>query len=383
MSKNDLTESRASSEDPDGEPERRARFTMSKPWRIAILAAVLGVAAATVVLPLLGGGSSKVVNAASDSVRPLPSGGIDGGSYLLMRSTSLDQNYGLVGLVAKSDPEGPRILSTLHCDRVDFEGGRGLCLRRATSFFGSTEAIVFDNQFKPLHTVELTGYPSRARVSPDGRYGATTTFVSGDSYATMGQFSTRTDIIDLSSGRVLFDLEKLDVTKDGQPFRAADFNFWGVTFAKNGHTFYATLGTGGSTYLIRGNLDTRKAVVLVSGVECPSLSPDGTRIAFKSRNPGAVVTWRLSVLDLSDLESYPLAETRDVDDQPAWLNNDTVMYGLVDNSSDPSRDGGQLNLPALTTGGSIATDTWEVPASGRGTPHLLVRGAWSTVVPHS
>ncbi len=383
MSKNDLTQSRASSEDPDGEPEGRARLSLSKPWRIAILAAILGVAAATVLLPLLGGGSSKVVNAASDSVRPLPAGGIDGGSYLLTRSTNLDQNYGLVGLVAKGDPQGPRILSTLHCDRVDFEGGRGLCLRRATSFFGSTEAIVFDNQFKLLHTVELSGYPSRARVSPDGRYGATTTFVSGDSYATMGQFSTRTDIIDLSSGRVLFDLEKLNVTKDGQPFRAADFNFWGVTFAKNGHTFYATLGTGGTTYLIKGDLETRKAMVLVSGVECPSLSPDGTRIAFKSRNPGAVVTWRLSVLDLSNLESYPLAETRDVDDQPAWLNNDTVMYGLVDNSSDPSGDGGQINLPALTTGGSIATDTWAVPASGRGTPHLLVRGAWSTVVPHS
>ncbi len=171
VSENDLTQSRALSEDPDGEPEGRARLSLSKPWRIAILAAVLGVAAATVLLPLLGGGSSKVVNAASDSVRPLPAGGIDGGSYLLTRSTNLDQNYGLVGLVAKGDPQGPRILSTLHCDRVDFEGGRGLCLRRATSFFGSTEAIVFDNQFKLLHTVELSGYPSRARVSPDGATG--------------------------------------------------------------------------------------------------------------------------------------------------------------------------------------------------------------------
>ena len=96
-----------------------------------------------------------------------------------------------------------------------------------------------------------------------------------------------------------------------------------------------------------------------------------------------MVTWRLSVLDLSNLESYPLAETRDVDDQPAWLDNNTVMYGLVDNSSDPSADGGQANLPALTTGGSIPTDTWAVPANGRGTPQLLVRGAWSTVVPHA
>ena len=48
--------------------------------------------------------------------------------------------------------------------------------------------------------------------SPDGRYGATTTFVNGDSYADAG-FSTRTVIIDLGKGDVLFDLEKLDVTK--------------------------------------------------------------------------------------------------------------------------------------------------------------------------
>ena len=383
MSKSVLTRSRAASGDPERGSEDPPRFSLGTPWRVAILVVVLGVAAATVLWPLLGGGSSNDVNAASGRVRPLPSGGIDSGSYLLTRSTSLDKNYGAVGLVASNDPEGPRILSSLHCDRVDFEGGRGLCLRRATSFFGSTEAVVFDNHFRTLHTVELSGYPSRTRVSPDGRYGATTTFVSGDSYATMGQFSTRTDIIDLSSGRVLFDLEKLKVSKDGQPFRAADFNFWGVTFADDGHTFYATLSTGGTNYLIKGNLFTHHAAVLASGVECPSLSPDGTRIAFKARNPGAVVTWRISVLDLKNLESYPLAETRDVDDQPAWLDNNTVMYGLVDNSSDPTGDGGQINLPALTTGGSIPTDTWDVPANGKGTPHLLVRGAWSTVVPRS
>src|SRR6202042_1123993 len=251
MSKNFLTQPRDASGDPDRGSESAPRFSLGKPWGVAILVVALGIAAGTVVWPLLSGGSSNDVNAASGRVRPLPPGGIDGGSYLLTRSTSLDKNYGLVGLVARSDPQGPRILSSLHCDRVDFEGGRGLCLRRATSFFGSTEAVVFDNHFRTLHTVELSGYPSRTRVSPDGRYGATTTFVSGDSYATMGQFSTRTDIIDLSSGRVLFDLEKLKVSKAGQPFRAADFNFWGVTFADDGHTFYSTLSTGGTNYLIR------------------------------------------------------------------------------------------------------------------------------------
>ena len=41
------------------------------------------------------------------------------------------------------------------------------------------------------------------------------------------------------------DLETLQITRDGQPFKNADFNFWGVTFAQDSNTFYATLGTGG------------------------------------------------------------------------------------------------------------------------------------------
>jgi hypothetical protein len=307
---------------------------------------------------------------------------MDAGSYLLIRSTSLNRDYGRVGTVKQSGPAGPRMMSPLQCDRADFEGGVGLCLTRSTSFLSSTRALVFDSHFHVLRTAQLTGYPSRARVSPDGRYGVVTTFVSGDSYAAMGRFSTRTDIIDLSTGRVLFGLEKLSVTRAGRPFRAVDFNFWGVTFAADGRTFFATLGTGSSTYLLKGDLDTRTAVVLRSGVECPSLSPDGTRIAFKSRNPGKAATWRISVLDLKTLVSHPLAETRDVDDQPAWLNNSTVMYGLVHDAADQNIVN-QSSLPSLTAGGSIPTDTWVTPADGSGRPRLLVPGAWSTVVAHA
>src|SRR5262249_43904004 len=140
-----------------------------------------------------------------------------------------------------------------NCDRADFARGRGLCVSKAKSLFGSTQALVFDDRFHVLHSVQLTGIPSRARVSSHGRYGAVTNFVSGDSYATLG-FSTRTDLIDLQTGTVLFDLEKLHVRYNGSTFQGADFNFWGVTFAPDEQHFYATLGTGGRTYLIQADV---------------------------------------------------------------------------------------------------------------------------------
>ena len=267
------------------------------------------------------------------------------------------------------------------CDRVDYEGHVGLCLTRPTSgLVVSTSAIVFDAHFNELHRVALTGLPSRARVSPDGRYGSVTTFVTGDSYATVGSYSTRTDIIDMRTGTVLFDLAQLSVTRDGKPFEAADFNFWGVTFAHDGRHFYATLGTGGRTYLIRADLATRRATVLASNVECPSLSPDDTRIAFKQRVAGSGVTWRLSVLDLSTLTVHHLAATRSVDDQVEWLNNSTVLYGVLADPAIAALDPLSPTTPSLANGAPLVTNTWAVPADGSGAPHLFNAGTWSEVV---
>jgi hypothetical protein len=272
-------------------------------------------------------------------------------------------------------------MTSLTCDRVDFEGDVGLCLTRPTSgLVVSTSAIVFDAHFKVLHQVALTGLPSRARVSPDGRYGSVTTFVTGDSYATLGQYSTRTDIIDMRTGTVLFDLSQLSVTRDGQPFEASDFNFWGVTFANDGRHFYATLGTGGKTYLIKGDLTTRRATVIATNVECPSLSPDNSEIAFKQRVPGPVVTWRLSVLDLATLKVHHLAETRSVDDQVEWLNNTTIVYGVLANPAIAALNPLSPTTPSLANGAALATNTWSVPADGGGSPHLFNTGTWSEVV---
>jgi hypothetical protein len=240
----------------------------------------------------------------------------------------------------------------LACERVYYAAGHGICLGVAPSGVDYT-ATTFDSRLRPGHTIALTGLPSRARVSSDGRYGAMTVFVTGDSYLeSPAAFSTRTTIIDMESGKQIGQLEQFEVSKDGKPFDAVDFNFWGITFVPtDSNRFYATLGTGGHHYLVEGDIHDRTMQVLRDGVECPSLSPDGRQVAFKSRINGEN-RWRLRVLDLSTLEDHGLAEKRSIDDQVEWLDDETLAYS----------DG--LNV-------------YTVPADGSGSPGLLVRDATS------
>jgi Tol biopolymer transport system component len=197
--------------------------------------------------------------------------------------------------------------------------------------------------------------PSRARVSPDGRYGAVTLFVSGHSYATAGSFSTQTTIIDLARGRKIADLEDFVVTRGGRRVTAIDRNVWGITFARDSDRFYATLATGGKTYLVEGSISARSAHVIHENVECPSLSPDGARVAYKKRGPSSKEPWRVTVLDLATMRETPLAEARSVDDQVEWLDNDRVLYGV---------DGG----------------VWTARADGGGQSTLFIAGADSPAV---
>ena len=297
------------------------------------------------------------------------------GAHFLFRTTVLDHHYGLLEIAPAAAPNSVRAATSLHCARVAYAAGRGVCLTRQASGASSAEAIVFDDRFAPAGSVPLDGYPNRVQLSADGRYAGITDFVAGDAYDEAA-FSTRTEIVDLRTDTKLFDLEQLHVTRNGVAFSATDFNFWGVTFARDDRHFYATLASGGATYLIEGDMATMQARVLRANVECPSLSPDGTRIAFKKRVPGATIRWRLSVLDVATLQDHPLAETRNVDDQAYWLNDSTVAYGLAGGAQATAAGG----LSELTAGGSVPTDMWEVPADGSGAPRLLIGGAWSAVL---
>jgi hypothetical protein len=213
------------------------------------------------------------------------------------------------------------------CERVHATAAGGICVARRASLVGAFEAQLLSPDGSVTHKVPLNGIPSRARVSADGRYGATTSFVTGHSYASPGDFSTETLLIDMRRGTTIANLESFTVSLDGRVVDAADVQFWGVTFARDSDHFYATMATGGKTYLIDGRVNARTARVIHRNVECPSLSPDGTRIGYKKLVAGEGKPWRFHVLDLATGVETPLAETRSVDDQLEWLDDANLLYG--------------------------------------------------------
>ncbi|MBT2508413.1 TolB-like translocation protein [Streptomyces sp. ISL-98] len=279
---------------------------------------------------------------------------------LLFRNLAWGPQRDHVSSVPLTTPAGPRTSAPRDCLRFHAAAGTGICLRATGGVIPGHEAVLLDARLRPVRTFPVPGMPTRARVSPSGRLVAWTVFVSGDSYAGSA-FSTRTAVYDSRTGTLRPDLEKFAVIKDGRRHRAADHNFWGVTFAADDNRFYATLATRGRTYLVEGDLGRRTLRTLRENVECPSLSPDGTRVAFKKRVPGASAStpWRLYVLDLRTGRETTLAERRSVDDQALWLNGRTLLYALP---------------------GDFGADLWSVPADGGGAPRMIVKSGTSPAV---
>jgi WD40-like Beta Propeller Repeat len=288
---------------------------------------------------------------ARDAVESLSS--LPAAPFVMFRHLASTTSWGRVAAVPLSAPAGPRYSSALACVRVHYAAGRGLCL---TTVGPLGQAVVFDAQFLPRRTLALTGSPSRARVSSTGRWGAVTVFEQGHSYADTA-FSTRTSLIDMLGDAAPVNLETFAVFDKGHQLRRADINFWGLTFAADDNRFYATLAYAGTPYLVEGDIALRETRVLMADVECPSLSPDGTRVAFKRARPLADGGgWRLWVLDLATQSAHALAsETRSIDDQVEWLDAGHILYQF------PSDDGNNVWVAGVddpAPARRFLTDAW-------------------------
>ena len=274
--------------------------------------------------------------------------------YLMVQSTKPDGSYGKLLLVPISAPDGPAYETDLTCDRAAFAGLRGICLVTEGQDSFTRYAYVFNEQFERLHKIRLAGVPSRVRVSPDGRLAAVSVSEHTD-HNPLVDFIARTIIIDTNTGAST-DLRNFRYTQDGRTTRAGDLGIWGVTFRAEGNTFFATLEREGTNYLVDGDVAKRTIRAVRPWMECPSLSPDNTRIVYKQRvrvDDDA----RLRVYDLrtgTDVAIDP--EQRSIVDQVEWLDNDRVMYHMT---------------------GERGADVWSVRVDGTEAPKMLRSYAYS------
>jgi hypothetical protein len=281
---------------------------------------------------------------------------------VFFRYNGVDNHYGRLAFAPYERLDQPHFIENLSCEVAHVAGGRGICLAANRGLVTSYAAKLFDAKtFKIIAEIPLNGVPSRCRMSSGGKLAALTVFISGHSYASVN-FTTQTLLIEVETGRIIADLEQFSVSRNGQPFSNKDFNFWGVTFTPDARNFYATLSTNQQHFLVKGDIANRSATVVYENVECPSLSPNASRIAYKKRFiADGRIFWQLHILDLKTYQETPLSEKRSVDDQLEWLDNDHVLYSLPENA----------------TGGSASTNIWMAAANGGSAPKIFLKKAYS------
>jgi hypothetical protein len=279
---------------------------------------------------------------------------------IVFRNTALGSQYGKVAMVPLKDPAGPRAITDVSCDRVHAAAEKVLCLSSRKGVVTTYSAHILDKELKNSQNLPLTGIPSRARISRDGSLTATTSFTAGDSYASTA-FSTRT-VIGRMADKHLVSLEDFRLVHQGKVIKPIDRNFWGVTFLDD-NTFYATVEWARHTWLVKGDIARRQVGTLHDDAECPSVSPDGKLVVYKQHAGRPAGQWQLVLYDTVSGQVTPLAETRSVDDQVEWLDDQHVIYGIPRTGSEAAID-----------------DIWSVPVRGTGKPGLLISQAWSPAV---
>jgi len=304
-----------------------------------------------------GDSASASIIATRDPLEPLTIASVQKYPHLIFQNVIRDDAYAHVALVPLDAPGGMRVETDLECERVNFAGSTGICLAAEHGADARYYATLFDTDFQPSLRMNLDGPPTYASVSIDGRLAAASALLEPKSEENE-QPPSLTIIVDSETGQPVADLNSFSVTRDGAPVSHEALDLWGVTFKSDGDGFFASLRLSGDIYLVEGSLRDATLVVRQQAVSAPSLSPDGTRIAYDRLVSSAGPTWRFHVLDLATGTDTELAERQSVDDQMAWLDDDHVLYGL-------------------------SGDTWTLNSDGTGAPEpFLFDGLSASVVRH-
>ena len=304
-----------------------------------------------------GESASATAMATRDPLEPLTIASVQKYPHLVFQNVIRDDAYAHVALIPLDAPGGMRVDTDLECERVSFAGGTGICLAAEHGADTRYYASLFGMDFRPYQRINLDGPPTYASVSIDGRLAAATVLLEPKSEENE-QPPSRTIIVNTETGQPVADLDSFSVVRDGVPVSHEALDLWGVTFKSDGDGFFASLRLGADIYLVEGSLLDAKLIVRQQAVSAPSLSPDGTRIAYDRLVSSDGPTWRFHVLDLATGMDAELAERQSVDDQMAWLDTDRVLYGLT-------------------------SDTWSLNSDGTGEPQpFLFDGLSASVVRH-
>ena len=331
-------------------------------WGILLVVTALVIAAAGA-YAAAAFGRFQESKAAASTARVASGAAVLTKASVMFRNTAPGQGYGTIGTVPLSDLPAsgpwrrwPATGCTAPLQNI-------VCLKTNRGLVTNFEAVLLNAEWQPTRSWALPGIPSRTRMSPDGSLVSTTVFVSGHSYGTAG-FSTETSITGAQGGGGTGNLEDFALMVNGTRITAADRNIWGVTFAPGeSDTFYATAASSGRIWLVKGSISARTLTAIHDGVECPSLSPDGTRIAYKKNTGGTLAPhWRVAFLDLATGKETVLSEPRSVDDQIEWLDDQTLLYGLA-------RDGAAGD-----------SDIWQINADPASRSSIYIEHAWSPSV---
>ena len=263
---------------------------------------------------------------------PLPTS-----SFIAFRHTGVDAEYGTVALVPLDDPSGARRFTGITCDRVDATTAGASCLVTERGVLTTFAALALDPAWQ-TGGLDAAARPAQPHPAVRRRLARGDHGLRERPLLHVRRASRPPPSIRDVDGESFGNLEKFELAIDGRTVAPVDRNIWGVTFVDDQHVLrhrrhrrhdLPRPGRPG-----RAHPHHRRP----GDVECPSLSPDGTRIAFKQAGrPEGQPGWTPAVLDLATGERTVLAgETHNVDDQIEWLDDDTVLYGTAPQRARPA-----------------------------------------------